>query len=302
MSQLLVLLHKLTFLLLSNHTREKPRSLSLVRATAGPQSLATIDPLSLIKIKMATEKPEADYMHSVVSVASMAAGLVQRVAPRLKDHLTQFPTGVIALLPTETKVDMAVKPSALDAVALAIAQVSISPSATLEEVTTLVSAIPLEVPAANLDLITLKVSIESLMLLKTDSQESIPTASIMAGLPKALTVTCMVLEGTTQATTLALDQDRASALTLDTQEEATTLMANVRAKVTVKSRATVISMEADLVMAATANTHTAIDPKVRVDHMVQPLKATAIAVDPLMDMLPAITAPIEVGNEIFLVH
>merc|ERR1712051_333208 len=212
------------------------------------------DPLSLIKIKMAMEKPEADYMHSVVSVASMAAGLVQRVAPRLKDHLTQFQTGVIALLPTETKVDMAVKPSALDVVALAIVQVSISPSAMLEEVTTLVSAILQEVPAANLDLITLKVSIELLMPHKTDSRESIPTASTMAGLPKALTVTCMVLEDTTQATTLALEQDRASALTLDTQEEATTPMANVRAKVTVKSRATVISMVSALVMAATANT------------------------------------------------
>ena len=92
---------------------------------------------------------------------------------------------------------MPTKPSALDAVALAIRQVSISPSVTLAEVTTLVSAILQEMPAANLDLITLKVSIELLVLHKTDSRESIPTASIMAGLPMALTVTCMVLEGTT---------------------------------------------------------------------------------------------------------
>ena len=101
-------------------------------------------------------------------------------------------------------------------------------------------------------------------------------------------------------------------MTLDTEEEATTLMANVRAKVTVRSRASVISMESVLVMAATANTHTAIvptaktpssrAPKVRVAHTAQPLKATATAADPIMDMLPATKVPIEVGNEIFLVY
>ena len=91
-------------------------------------------------------------------------------------------------------------------------------------------------------------------------------------------------------------------MTLDTEEEATTLMANVRAKVMVSSRATVINMESVLVTAATANTQTAIAPKVRVDHMAQPLKATAMAADPIMDMLPVTTVPIEVGNEINVVH
>ena len=91
-------------------------------------------------------------------------------------------------------------------------------------------------------------------------------------------------------------------MTLDTEEEATTLMANVRAKVMVSSRATVINMESVLVTAATANTQTAIAPKVRVVHIAQPLKATAMAADPIMDMLPVTTVPIEVGNEIIRVH
>ena len=187
----------MALLLLSINSHVKPSSPYLARATAGPQSLATIDPLSLIKIKMAMEKLEADYILSVVSDASTVAGLALRVAPRLKDHLTQFTTVAIALSPTKTRVDLPTKPSALDAVALAIRQVSISPSVTLAEVTILVLAMLLEVPAANLDLITLKVSIELLMPHKTDLRESIPMASKMAGSPMVLTVTCMVLEETT---------------------------------------------------------------------------------------------------------
>ena len=106
----------------------------------GHQSLATIATLSLIKIKTATARLEADYQRSVVSEASMAANLAQREAPRLEDNLTQFLTEAIALHHTETKVDLAIKLSmlTLDAVALAIVQVSISPSAALAEATTLV--------------------------------------------------------------------------------------------------------------------------------------------------------------------
>ena len=106
------------------------------------------------------------------------------------------------------------------------------------------------------------------------------------------------------ATNLAFHQTKASALTLDTQTEATTLIANVRPKVTVRRGATVISMESGLVMAATDNNHTASSlltvktpssraPKVRVVLMEEPLKAMAIVEDPLMDMPLANTAPIE---------
>ena len=115
-------------------------------------------------------------------------------------------------------------------------------------------------------------------------------------------------------TNLALQQTKASAMTLDTQTEATTLMVNVRPKVTVRRGATAISMESGLVMVATDNNHTASRlptvktpslraPKVRVVLMEEPLKAMAIAVDPPMDMPLANTAPIEGWrNEIFLVH
>ena len=113
---------------------------------------------------------------------------------------------------------------------------------------------------------------------------------------------------------MALQQTKASAMTLDTQTEATTLMVNVRPKVTVRRGATAISMESGLVMVATDNNHTASRlptvktpslraPKVRVVLMEEPLKAMAIAVDPPMDMPLANTAPIEGWrNEIFLVH
>ena len=70
----------------------------------------------------------------------MAADLAQREAARLEDNLTQFLTEAIALRHTETKVDLAIKLSmrTLEAAALAIVQVLISPSAALAEATTLV--------------------------------------------------------------------------------------------------------------------------------------------------------------------
>ena len=135
--QLLVSLRKLTFLPLSNNTHKKLRSPSLTEATTEPQSLATIAPLSLIKTKTDTERLEADCMNSVVSDASTAADLAQRVARELKDLNTLLVTAAIPLRPTETKEDLLTKLSALDAVALDIKQVSISLSVALVKATTL---------------------------------------------------------------------------------------------------------------------------------------------------------------------
>ena len=116
----------------------------------------------------------------------------------------------------------------------------------------------------------------------------------------ALTATCMASEGKTLATILVLDRTRASAMTMDTQGEATILTANAGAKAMVRRRASGMDTdtESDLVMAATVRLPTAKTPslrvpKVRVVHTTEPLKATAIAADPTMDMLPALTAPIE---------
>ena len=90
---------------------------------------------------------------------------------------------------------------------------------------------------------------------------------------------------------MALGKTRASAMTMGTQIEATILMPNKRAKAMVRREASVNSTDSGQVMVVMAAM--ARPPKVRVVHTAGPLKATAITVDPSMDMPLALKVLIE---------